>query len=386
MPLLCTATALSNHKAMTASVRSLGMSMRPHWKTVKTRSALEIMLTNTPFHGVKPGFLVSTMAEMTALVDEPMLGQHVTHLTLGLPLFPQRLTELQSLAGRTALSLGGFIDSAAHVAMLSTAPEVPVHVWVKIDAGYARAGVPWHAHDQLLSIVQALHSLPHVEWMGLYSHSGNAYNSTEGQVGACAVALQETERLAAAATVLAEAGHVPPILSAGSTPAIAALLQGEPSSRAAFAATGVSELHPGNYITYDRQQIASGVAVAENLAAGVLASVCGVYPERGEVLVDAGGTALHKDDGGKPGMGWAEVDGMPGVRVVRCSQEHGVLAGVDDEHTAALLSLQLGDKVVLLPNHSCMAYAGASAIIDVLPGGALRVSSTARPSGAAWTA
>jgi D-serine deaminase-like pyridoxal phosphate-dependent protein len=94
----------------------------------------------------------------------------------------------------------------------------------------------------------------------------------------------------------------------------------------------------------------------------VLATVLGVYPERRELVVNAGALAVSKDPGPvhlDPGCGFGVVvdaaDQQPisGLRVVSISQEHGVLRS---DH-ALDPAWHPGSRVRILPNHSCLAAA-----------------------------
>ena len=52
-------------------------------------------------------------------------------------------------------------------------------IYLKIDVGYHRAGVPCSDEDQILSIAQALlKSSDKIIFQGLYAHCGNSYKGT----------------------------------------------------------------------------------------------------------------------------------------------------------------------------------------------------------------
>lgn len=56
----------------------------------------------------------------------------------------------------------------------------------------------------------------------------------------------------------------------------------------------VNEIHPGNYVFYDRMQALLGSCSLSDCAATVLATVIGHYPATGRILIDAGALALSK--------------------------------------------------------------------------------------------
>ena len=73
----------------------------------------------------------------------------------------------------------------------------------------------------------------------------------------------------------------------------------------------MTEIHPGNYVLYDNQQVQLGSCQMESVAGKVITRVLGHYPRRNQMLVDCGFTALTKQGRGSqnPGEMIAAVDG-----------------------------------------------------------------------------
>lgn len=201
---------------------------------------------------------------------------------------------------------------------------------------------------------------PATRLAGIYSHSGNSYNAPGAgrevvRAGVTAVAAAERDALVAFAVLLRASGVAVEAIGAGATP----------SCCIADDWRGVTELHPGNYVFFDRQQVASGACTRDDIAVHVLARVLSHYPDRGELLLDCGGTALHKDSGG---IGdWGELADFPRIVLRRVSQEHGV-AGAAAGAAAPLSPAELADPrlavgvpVRVYPNHSCMTASGHEA-------------------------
>ena len=105
----------------------------------------------------------------------------------------------------------------------------------------------------------------------------------------------------------------------------------------------------------DLQQLSTGLISDSQLAARVLAEVCGVYPERNEALVNAGTIALSKETSKFPGFG--NVAGKDAWYVSRMSQEHGILSVLEGRDGTAVDEFRIGDKISLLPAHSCITAA-----------------------------
>lgn len=135
-------------------------------------------------------------------------------------------------------------------------------------------------------------------------------------------------------------------VSVGSTPAMSAVRSLD----------DVTEARPGNYAFYDYSQTVIGSCGVEDCALTVLATVVSAPPGAKHSIVDAGALALSKDtgprDGAKATMGEIfddyEARTLKGsTRVVSVSQEHGIVSG----------RLPIGDRVRILPNHSCLTAA-----------------------------
>lgn len=96
-----------------------------------------------------------------------------------------------------------------------------------------------------------------------------------------------------------------------------------------------------------------------------MAEVCSIYPERNEVLVNAGVLSLSRETSAYPGFGI--VANKPGWSVVRLSQEHGII-GVqdtrkrsDDVCRRVEDTFRIGEKVFLFCQHACITAASYSA-------------------------
>ena len=117
------------------------------------------------------------------------------------------------------------------------------------------------------------------------------------------------------------------------------------------------ELHPGNYVFYDRQQQYTGVCANESSIAGlVLARVIGHYPDsvRNAIMLDAGATALTKEV--TPQGDVCAIYGRPDLQCYRTSQEI-TMVRCKDGSPFPFGDYPLGSTVLLLPNHSCLAAA-----------------------------
>ncbi|TPX61418.1 alanine racemase [Spizellomyces sp. 'palustris'] len=296
-------------------------------------------------------------------------------------------------------------------------PAKPMfRAFLKIDTGYGRAGVP-STTSNAISLASRLHNSAHICFSGLYSHSGHSYEAAD-IAGALATAKEEARLTLALAQELRSMGITAPVASVGATPSVKALLEMAGAGREAIAEARLGtvgdalmketgelandvaasalpddeqdekknkggsdesavgdatlienpthkdfklEVHLGNYIFLDIQQISGMPWPISRCAATVLSRVLSQYSHRNEVLIDTGALALSKDGPGArgaklyPGYGVLAGDYLAHRTVSRVSQEHGVVAGLSPEEIEAFL--EIGTTVEIVPNHACLAAA-----------------------------
>lgn len=316
---------------MAARADALGVKLRPH---IKTHKCVEIGLGQREL-GAR-GITVSTLEEARIFA-----AHGFDDITWAFPLVPDRLPEVERLAGD--VRLGVVIDSGIALQALRD-HRLGIGVWVKVDCGYHRAGVD-PASPGLEELAAAIEASPGLAFRGLLSHSGHAYRgrSPEHIRG---IAEEERRVMTEAADRLRAAGLEVPEVSVGSTPAMARVESLE----------GITEVRPGNYALFDYTQAALGSCAIRDCAATVLATVVSCRPGSERSVVNAGALALSLDPGpahvARRSWGlvlddYAAGTLMPDARLLSLSQEHGVLSR----------ELPVGQRVRILPNHSCLCVA-----------------------------
>jgi D-serine deaminase-like pyridoxal phosphate-dependent protein len=221
-----------------------------------------------------------------------------------------------------------------------------LHVWLKVDCGYHRAGVDPSSRYGL-EVARELGAERGITFDGILSHSGHAYR-TRNKAEAAQVAEQERQVMVWFAELLRKDGLPVRGVSVGSTPAMAA----------AESLTGVTEARPGNYIFYDRTMVLIGCCEPADVGVTVLASVVSHQPGASHFVVDAGALALSKDVGPThlnlpPLMG--EVRGHPELAVATLSQEHGIIRAAAPGAIEG--KFKVGTQIEIVPNHSCLTMA-----------------------------
>ncbi|MCL7972219.1 MAG: alanine racemase [marine benthic group bacterium] len=320
----------ANLQRMSSRCKDLGVHLRPH---VKTHKCVEIAMAQRAL-GAR-GITVSTLPEAREFADRGF-----DDLTWAFPVITGRIGEAAELARQ--VQLGVVADSVAAVDALVSA-DAPFRVWLKIDCGYGRAGV-----DPASTLPEELSRRVldgGLELAGLLSHSGDAYRaSSKGEMHR--IAEHERQTMADLARKLGEAGLDTGGVSVGSTPSMTAYRSLD----------GVTEVRPGNYALHDYSQVLLGSCRTVDCAVTVVATVVSSNRQRNTSVVDAGALALSLDPGpahlGRRSYGEVLDERASGAllrnaRVTSLSQEHGAVSRYFD----------VGTRIRILPNHSCLTVA-----------------------------
>lgn len=363
---------LANCEFMAARAKQLGVRLRPHMKTAKSADVARVATA-----GQFGGITVSTLAEA-----EYFFAHGFNDITLAVGFLPDRLPRALALV-RQGAALQILTDSEAAAKLIAAgAADVAPHrlgVLIEVDCGDRRGGVD-AAGDELLAIARAMHGMPGVQLAGVLTHGGHSYRCTSIEE-IQAVARHERDSVALAAQRLRAAGLPCETASVGSTPTC--------THAQDFA--GCTEMRPGVYMLGDLDQVGLESLPAARVAATVLCSVIGVYPDQNKLIVDAGGLALSKDasaqrHGEQIGYGLVlDIDGKPLRRIVHvegtrtgsvtkpvdawvfaASQEHGQITAADP---LPFEKLKVGARLRILPNHICMTAAAHPGFYVVEGGG-----------------
>lgn len=344
------------------------VSLRPHIKTHKT---LEIgrMQCGSDLGATEGSIVTSTMAESHAFAQDRFFREVYYAIPISLEKLHQawQITRHMSETGNRRFCIE--VDSLQSLDMVKRfladeevqGPEVFFHVFVKVDVGQHREGVDPDS-DEAVELVKGVVQTPQLRFRGIYAHGGHSYHTDD----VLSVAKQEalvTARFAR--RLLDDHGITCEVVSIGSTPTVSALM------RAASADSGpdtqalewfpeeITEIHPGNYVFYDRMQVQMGSCEMSNVAVCVLATVVGQSRERNTLLIDAGSLAMFKDTGvddiNSPDFSYGHVIDDPHLRLIGMSQELGTLHSshtpIDFERFA------VGTVLRIIPNHSCLTAA-----------------------------
>ncbi len=313
-----------NIAEMAAWARSIGVALRPHIKTHKTPEIAKLQLAAGAI-GVTCAKLGEAEVMASAGVEDIVIG----HEIVGAP----KIRRLLALMERARVIVG--VDSHEGAEALSAAmaaEERTLEVYIEVDTGHHRAGVP--AGEPACRLALDVARMPGLRVIGLFTHEGHANAAPPDQI-------EDLARAAGRAMVdtaerIRSQGLDLKVVSVGSTPA------------AAYTPTvpGITEMRPGTYVFRDASGFRYGVYGPDRCAARIVATVVS-RPAPDRAVLDAGSKVFALDKTpSHPGHGY--IVGHEGAIIDRLSEEHGVVIVPPDE-----MDLRVGDRVEIIPNHVC---------------------------------
>ncbi|UVI31349.1 alanine racemase [Paenibacillus spongiae] len=304
--------------------RDANVKLRPHFKTHKS-----VWIAKEQFRYGACGLTVAKLGEAEVLVDAGIDDLLVAYPIVG----RAKLARLAKLLERARIIVG--IDNlpcAEGLSELGQSLNKRIEIYVDVNTGLNRCGQ--EPGEESAELVKNIAKLPGVEVIGLMTHGGYAYGVKTVE-GLRAAAKQEAEGLLLTKRLLADAGIEIREISVGSTP----------TSKFIGELEGVTEIRPGAYVFGDISQLAIGVITPEECAMHVLTTVVSA-PRKGTIIIDAGSKTLSGDASSHwPGFGIMKDNRE--VYAERLSEEHANVRIPDN------LAFQVGDRIMLLPNHCC---------------------------------
>ena len=305
--------------------KSRNLFLRPHTKTHKSRRLAELQLQ----YGAA-GLTVAKVGEaqlMAEVSDDVLMAYPAVD--------PPRCTALAELAcGRTVRVA---LDSAAAADALGTAARSAgstIGILVDLDVGFHRTGVQGPA--AALALAQHVARQPGLRLDGILFFPGHIWEKPAEQgPGLRAVDVLLDEVL----TLWRKGGLEAKIVSGGSTP----------TALQSHLVTRQTEFRPGTYVYNDMNCVTGDFGVTlDDCAARVVATVVSdAMP--GQVVVDAGSKTLTSDRcHPAPDSGHGHVVGLPGAKVARLSEEHGMIDVSRCDRTP-----RVGERLAIIPNHIC---------------------------------
>ena len=350
---------MNNIARVQALASNAGVRLRPHAKTHKSP-----VVARWQLDAGAVGIACAKIGEAEVFVQAG-----VTDIRLPYPVNPVNAPRLLALMDRASISI--IVDHPKVVRGWSDAMRIAgrtLDVLIKVDVGFHRCGIDPEA--DALGFIRTVASLPGLKLRGLLSHAGHAYHAaSEDELRA--IAQREAETLAGLRAQAAASGIALDEISVGATPTL----------RFSAGQSGVTELRPGNYVYFDRTQLALGAASLDDCALTVLATVVSKHP--GRIVLDCGSKTLTNDQArgisAATGYGAVLAGDSDALDYAREIDETLTIERLSEEHATVRVTgttrLEPGDRVRVVPNHSCVVsnlvdvvrLVEADQVIDTLP-------------------
>jgi D-serine deaminase-like pyridoxal phosphate-dependent protein len=325
----------ANLARMQTTATARGLRLRPHAKTHKS-----IVMARRQLDAGAVGICCAKLGEAEVFAEAG-----IDDIRLPYPLNPVNANRVLALMDRTRIS---FIVDHEQVARgwsdAMNAAGREVEVLVKVDVGFHRCGIDPEASGAA-DFVARIARLPGLKFRGLLSHAGHGYGA-QSDNDAEAIAAKEAQILTRLAGQVRTLGVAVDEISVGATPTV----------RFSVNQPDVTEIRPGNYIYFDRTQVALNAARWEECALTVLARVV-TRPAEDRIIIDSGSKTLTND----LARGWTETPGYGAImtsldatqpdaalNIERLSEEHATV------RVKGTTALQPGDLLRVVPNHSCV--------------------------------
>lgn len=300
------------------------------WPMTKTHKSSAI--AKMQYEAGIEGFLTGTIDEAQMLIEKGYRNIMLAYPTAGKENI-ERILKLREQADITISIDGEEVAKAFQDALLES--NLDMNYLIIIDSGLNRFGVkPGKAAE----FAENLKNYDRLKFKGISTHPGHVYASAHIE-DVKKVAKEEVDSLTKAKEVLEESGFKVDIVATGSTP----------TANIVAKSNVITTLRPGNYVFYDSIQMSMGIVPEERCSLTVLTTVIS-HPSKDIFIVDAGSKCFGLDKGAH-GIslikGYGVVKDHPELIVTDLSEE---VAKIKAEGNT---NIKVGDKIQIIPNHSC---------------------------------
>ena len=330
-------TCLRNIEWMAQKAEQHKLRFRPHFKTHQSAQIGEWFKM----------FGVEAITVSSVQMAEYFNTNGWKDITIAFPLNIFEINNINRLAASCSLNV--LVENKEATEALAQKASSPIGVYLKIDTGYNRTGIPSSRTGSIDSILEELKKNNKLTFKGFLTHAGHTYSarSTNEIFSRHFDALLKLKKLKNNYKK-----NYPNIeISIGDTPS--ASICGNFDS--------VDEIRPGNFVFYDLMQHNLGVCNIDDIAVRMMCPVVAKHVSRNEIVIYGGAihfskeTILNTDGKSSYGKIILEKDGKKVLLdnnnyLSRLSQEHGILKVTP----VNFRQINIGDLVEIIPVHSCL--------------------------------
>ncbi len=330
--------AIRNIKRMAEKARQSHVFFRPHFKTHQSAEIGEWFREV----GVT-GITVSSVSMANYFASNGWKD-----ITIAFPVNILEMDAINDLLDKA--NIGLLVLSKDVVEFLNRSVKKPVDIWIKIDVGAKRTGIPWNNFESILELAREIERAERLNFMGLLTHAGHSYK-----------ARARNEIIQVYQDSVKKMNQIRELLENNLRKKIKVSVGDTPTCSVVENFTEVDEIRPGNFVFYDIMQNELQSCRENDIAIAVACPVVAKHPDRNEIILYGGAIHLSKDflmkeDGTKifgyiaflKKNGWGPI--IKNSYVSALYQEHGVLK-VENE---IFDKIKIGDIITVLPVHSCL--------------------------------
>lgn len=325
----------NNIRRMAQKARLAHIQFRPHFKTHQN-------LTIGRWYRDEG---IEKITVSSVLMAQKFAADGWNDITIAVPVNLREVSCINQIPQSVQLQL--LLEDETTAQILDKKLERPVRIFIKIDTGYHRTGIPADDFDKIERVITAITHSQHLALTGILSHSGHTYNTSSP------TQIEQIHHLAVKQMnrIKNRFNKHNLLISLGDTPAFSQIEN----------LSGIDEMRPGNFVFYDLMQHQLGSCKKTNIAVLAVCPVVALHPQRNEVVIYGGGVHLSKEflisSSGKHQYGHLALltkngwEHLPEENYLsRLSQEHGIA------HISPATEKQIkaGDLLGIVPIHACM--------------------------------
>jgi len=318
-----------NLKRMQGYANDQNIALRPHTKTHKMPSLAHLQLKTGA-----TGISVAKVGEAEVMAKSGITDIFIANEIVG----ESKLNRILDLGETIDISFG--IDSIAQVKMIQgvfSKSKKPAKVLIEIEVGEERSGIV--TKETFKELLLYLKKCKHIHLKGLFSHDGHSYSAKDLNDLEC-IHFKSQMRTLEFVDIAKSMGFEIDTVSIGSTP---------PLMHGFSILDGITEIRPGTYIFMDASQ-SNAYGNKERCAATILATVMS-KPTEERVILDVGAKGLTTQTRNKglcTTTGLGLIKGFNNVTIYNVFDEHAIIYSKIFSN-----SVNVGDKVEIIPNHIC---------------------------------
>ena len=364
---------LKNIRRMAAKATTSGVRFRPHCKTHASveigkwlQEEASVKCITVSSLSMAKYFVIGTTSSSEEENNHNHHHQPIFNdITVAFPVNILEIDTINEILSYKEVQLNLLVENKDAIIFLEQNVTRQVGIYIKIDVGYGRTGIPAQDYDRIDTLLQLLissdDSPPHqkLQFKGFLSHAGHSYHCHSREE---LLQIHNTSKdllLKLKQQCQKSYPNTEFELSIGDTPTCSIIASDDLTD-------DIQEIRPGNFIFYDVEQAEIGSCTYDDIAVTVACPIVATHPNRRELILYGGGVHFAKDritDSKHENrivygrvvrsipnsLYWGSV--IDGMYLRSLSQEHGIVVVPPEEDFD---SYKVGDILKVLPVHSCM--------------------------------